>query len=154
MSNTLAAKRYHGAMEDKVRTLQDQKSSAQIGAKAAEDRFKDLLRQKETLSDERSQAHEALAVLQAEKKGGEDLARQAERTLQMRVTTLEQALVDERASLTARAEAADAMGKEMQKHVYGAYAEALAANAPMTAWADRMGAELKDYIAARRPGTI
>ena len=45
-------------------------------------------------------------------------------------------------------------GKEMQKHVYGAYAEALAANAPMTAWADRMGAELKDYIAARRPGTV
>ena len=33
-------------------------------------------------------------------------------------------------------------------------AEALAANAPMTAWADRMGAELKDYIAARRPGTV
>lgn len=45
-------------------------------------------------------------------------------------------------------------GKEIQAHVYAAYAETLAANATMTAWADRMGAELKEYIATRRPGSL
>ena len=42
----------------------------------------------------------------------------------------------------------------MQAHVYSAYGKAFEGNAVMSAWADRMGAELKDYLATRRPGTI
>ena len=45
-------------------------------------------------------------------------------------------------------------GKEAQAHVYAAHAKALESNAVMTAWADRIGVDLKDYLAARRPGTI
>jgi glutathione S-transferase len=45
-------------------------------------------------------------------------------------------------------------GKESQAHVYAAHAAALAGNANMTAWADRVGDELKDYLAARGSGTI
>lgn len=45
-------------------------------------------------------------------------------------------------------------GKELQAHVYAAYSAALEGNAAMTAWADRIGAELKDYLAARGPGSL
>jgi len=45
-------------------------------------------------------------------------------------------------------------GKEAQAHVYAAYAKGMEANAVMSSWADRIGEELKDYVAARRPGTF
>ena len=45
-------------------------------------------------------------------------------------------------------------GKECQAHVYAAHAAALAGNAKMTAWADRIGEELKDHIATRGAGTL
>ena len=45
-------------------------------------------------------------------------------------------------------------GKEVQAHVYTAYAKGLEGNAGMTAWADRMGEELKEYLATRGGGTL
>jgi len=45
-------------------------------------------------------------------------------------------------------------GKECQAHVYAAHAEALATNAVMTAYAERISAEFTEYLASRRPGTI
>ena len=45
-------------------------------------------------------------------------------------------------------------GKECQAHVYAAHAEALAGNATMTAWADRITAEFTEYLATRRPGSL
>jgi glutathione S-transferase len=45
-------------------------------------------------------------------------------------------------------------GKEVQAHVYAAYAAALSNNATMNAWADAMGTELKDYLEGRSGGTI
>ena len=39
-------------------------------------------------------------------------------------------------------------------HVYAAYAAGLAGNAAMSAWADRIGAELKEHLATRPPGTF
>lgn len=45
-------------------------------------------------------------------------------------------------------------GKEAQAHVYAAYAKGMDANAVMSAWGDRIGKELADYLAARRPGTL
>ena len=45
-------------------------------------------------------------------------------------------------------------GKEVQAHVYAGFAEALAANATMTAYADRLQGEFTEYLATRRPGTI
>ena len=40
-------------------------------------------------------------------------------------------------------------GKASQAHVHAAYAESLAGNATMTAYADRIGAEFVDYLATR-----
>eukprot|EP01048_Picozoa_sp_COSAG05_P004611 COSAG05_NODE_255_length_12816_cov_13.781631_3_plen_103_part_00 len=45
-------------------------------------------------------------------------------------------------------------GKDAQAHVYAAYAKGFEGNAVMVAWGDRIGAELKDHLATRRPGTI
>jgi glutathione S-transferase len=45
-------------------------------------------------------------------------------------------------------------GKELQAHVYAGFAKGLESNAVITAWADRIGAELKDHLANRRPGTL
>ena len=45
-------------------------------------------------------------------------------------------------------------GKELQAHVYSAYAKAMESNAAMSAWGDRMAAELKDYLATRGGGTL
>ena len=45
-------------------------------------------------------------------------------------------------------------GKAAQAHVYAAHAEALAGNAVMLAWADRISAEFTEYLAARPGGTI
>merc|ERR1712166_1218082 len=46
-------------------------------------------------------------------------------------------------------------GKEMQAHVYAAHAAAFANNAaPLVAWADLMGEELKDYLEARGGGSL
>jgi len=45
-------------------------------------------------------------------------------------------------------------GKECQAHVYAAHAASLASNAPMTAWADRITAQLAGYLATRGGGTI
>merc|ERR1712224_286646 len=46
-------------------------------------------------------------------------------------------------------------GKESQSHVYAAYNAAMKETAPvLTAWADRMESELKEYIANRRSGTL
>ena len=45
-------------------------------------------------------------------------------------------------------------GKEVQAHVYAAYAKGMESNAVMTAWGDRMETELKDYLATRGSGTL
>ena len=45
-------------------------------------------------------------------------------------------------------------GKEAMANVYAAHAEALAGNAVMTAWADRISAEFTEYLATRGGGTL
>ena len=45
-------------------------------------------------------------------------------------------------------------GKASQAHVYVGFAESLAGNVVMTAYADRMGTELAEHLASRRPGTM
>ena len=45
-------------------------------------------------------------------------------------------------------------GKASQAHVYAGFAEVLARNAIMSSYADRMGTELAEHLATRRPGTL
>lgn len=45
-------------------------------------------------------------------------------------------------------------GKAAFANVYAAHAEALAGNAVMLAWADRISAEFTEYLATRGSGTI
>ena len=45
-------------------------------------------------------------------------------------------------------------GKTNQSHVYAAFSESLSSNITMTLYADRMGTELAEHLATRRPGTM
>jgi len=45
-------------------------------------------------------------------------------------------------------------GKESQAHVYAAHKAALEEDSILNAWADRMGEELKDYLANRGAGSL
>jgi chromosome segregation ATPase len=115
MSNLTARRAYNVTLEAKVKDLAEQKGAAVVSARGAEERFKQLMQQKEELADERQQLSEQLAVLQAERKGEADLAAQGARVYESRITALEASLADERAAMVPRMDAAEEQVRALQR---------------------------------------
>ena len=115
MSNLTARRAYNVTLESKVKDLSDQKSAAVVNAKGAEDRFKQLLAQKEELAGEVMALSEKLAVLQMEKKGEAELSAQKTDQLENKVASLEQQLQDQQARLGGKCDAAEDQARDMQR---------------------------------------
>ena len=115
MSNLTARRAYNVTLESKVKELADQKGAAVVTARGAETRFQALLEQKEELAEERGRLTEALAVLQAEKRGAEELAAHAEAALQKQLDGLIQQLSDERVANSSSASVAEEQVRSLSK---------------------------------------
>lgn len=101
--------------EAHIKELQKDKQSLGARAEAAEGRVKDVLAMRDAVVEERSRALETLAAAQAEKTGLEETVRRCE--LQIRTLT------DDKASLLARADAAEERGKELTRQRDAAHGE-------------------------------
>ncbi len=135
MSNLSARRAYNTTLENKVKDLsQTAEASAVVARKAekkaevfkaeADERFRELVAQREQLQGEKAALTEALAVLQAEKKGEAELAAQARRSLEERVAALEATLRDERTAGQGKLSVAEEQKKAAVKERDGALAEA------------------------------
>ena len=95
--------------------LHDELQAAQLRGEAVDDRCKEVGRARDALQEEKSHMSEQLAVLQAERRRSEDLARRSDQSLV--------SAMDDKAAAVSRADAADERAREAIKTKEGALLE-------------------------------